>query len=153
MKRSVAALALVLLPLLAGLLAACAAWSYQHAAPGPAPAAAEPPTTAASAQFRALNADAQVGRLRGEAVTTKETLAEAGHYNCCIRPACNLCLLRDGRCTCREVIQTMGPGCGECLQGWIAGKGAVDGVDVRQILEDKLKEVKDKPAAPPPGKR
>ena len=152
MKRSTAAAVLVLAPLLAGGLAACAAYRAQHAASPPAPLrpATEPATAPAGRDFLAQDDPARVARLRGELAATKDSLTRAGQYRCCIRPTCDLCAMHDGKCTCRDVIEMMGPGCGECLEGWLAGRGAVPGVDIRQVLKDRLGP---EPVASPPGHR
>jgi len=153
-KRSLAAVLLVVAPLLAGTLAACAAYRAQHAATPPAPQ--RPRTEAATARagrdFLELDDEARVARLRGELAVTKDSLTRAGQFRCCIRPTCDLCAMHDGKCTCRDVVEMMGPGCGECLEGWLAGRGAVAGVDIRQVLQDRLAPPPAAPA-PPPGQR
>ena len=150
MRRTPLLFALWFLPLaaLVGAGLGCAAYRYQHAA---APAPIRPDvleSTAPSAQFRALSPDAQAACVRGELVAAKEAAAKRGEYSCCIEPSCDHCLLAEGKCTCRDEVELMGPGCGECMQGWLEGRGAVAGVDVWQVLEQRVEEHRH--ASPPP---
>ena len=150
MRRSPLLFALWFLPLaaLVGAGLGCAAYRIQHTA---APAPVRPDvleSTAPSAAFRALSADSQAARVRGELAAAKESAAKRGEYSCCIEPSCDHCLLADGKCTCRDEVELMGPGCGECMQGWIEGRGAVDGVDVWQVLEQRLHEHRQSSAPP-----
>lgn len=130
-----------------GLLIGCAAYQAQHAgstraeAPGDAPAAA-----AAPAAFRAQDGRAQLAEVKGELDHLKHELHARGQYDCCVEPACNECLLRDGECHCREVIESEGPCCGECTGAWVAGRGAVEGIQAWEVLERK-KELVNRPAS------
>jgi hypothetical protein len=127
-------------------LAACAAYEAQHAPPPPSSpgnpdaelAAILPPEGA----FSELTPDGQVARIRGEVEETRTALAEQGKYSCCVRPACNECLLKHGQCHCRDHIHQQGP-CGECTQGWLDGRGTVEGIDAGELLERKLKSTDD----------
>lgn len=123
-------------------LTGCAAFRYQHAhAPAPQVAATQVagPVQPPTAEFRKLRSDAQTAQVRGEAEETKQNLATQGHYACCIKPACNECLLRRGECHCRDLVQRQTP-CGECTQAWINGRGAVDGVNAADLVKRKEQE-------------
>jgi hypothetical protein len=123
-------------------LAGCAAYTYQHAAE-PAhrtQAAAAVAVRPAPPEFKRLRSDAQTAQVRGEAEETKDNLAAQGHYSCCIKPACNECLLRRGECHCRDLVMKDSP-CGECTQAWIDGRGTVDGVKPIDLLKRKEQAV------------
>jgi hypothetical protein len=124
---------------LALALAACAAYEAQHAPP-PTSAAASPGNPDAELAAILPPPDSQLTRIRGEVDETREALAEQGKYSCCVRPACTECLLKHGECHCRDHIHQQGP-CGECTQGWIEGRGTVEGMDAKNLLERKLKRV------------
>jgi hypothetical protein len=129
---------------LALTLAACAAYQAQHTPPAPSAAAASPGNPDAelaailppSGAFSELTTDGQIARIRGEVEQTRDVLAEEGKYACCVQPACTECLLKHHQCHCREHIHQQGP-CGECTQGWIEGRGAVEGIDARDLLARK----------------
>ena len=123
---------------LALALAACAAYEAQHA-PLPTSVAASGNPDAALAAILPPP-DSQITRLRGEVEESREALAEQGKYACCVRPACSECLLKHGQCHCRHHIHQQGP-CGECTQGWVEGRGTVEGIDARNLLERKLKDL------------
>jgi hypothetical protein len=55
-------------------------------------------------------------------------IKKAAPHACCVKPGCDLCLLRKGKCTCAEDVKAGRGGCGECQAGWTAGRGAVPGV-------------------------
>jgi hypothetical protein len=159
-KRSHLVPALLVLALvLAALAAACAAVRQQHA---PAASAVEeppelPPATPASETFKGLSSDQQLAEVRGEVQATKRALREAGKYECCVMPACNQCLLKDGECHCRRAVEKEGgPCCGECTEAWLEGRGVVEGIDPWELLERKKKEQSGKPEAEgekPPAKQ
>jgi hypothetical protein len=123
--------------LVAATLFACTAFRAQHAgrraAPAPAPAEESP-----AAAFTELGTDRQLARVRGEVSAAQRNLAQAGHYSCCVEPACNECLLKRGECHCRDLVRQSGP-CGECTEAWIEGRGVVAGVNARDLLERKKK--------------
>jgi hypothetical protein len=125
------------------VLAACAAYQTQHLAAVPAPSADSHETAPAAVrptgEFSELAPDGQIARVRGEVEMTKAVLAQQGRYSCCIKPACTECLLKYGQCHCRDVVRKEGPCCGECTEGWIEGKGTVEGVTAWELLERKKK--------------
>ncbi|HEY0554893.1 MAG TPA: hypothetical protein VGG20_11545 [Thermoanaerobaculia bacterium] len=131
------------------LLTACAAYQAQHAPPPAAPSAAGEPGEALpeaahpEGNFTALSDGAQISRIKGEVEQTKANLAQKGQYACCVRPACTECLLKYGHCHCRDAVRKAGPCCGECTEGWIEGKGAVEGVTAWEVLERKKKILED----------
>lgn len=138
--------------LAAGLLAACAAYQYQHRDLGaPAPATAGE-TAAAPAEFRELTDERQVARVRGEVEEAKANLARKGKYACCVHPSCNQCLLQYGECGCRHAVEKEGgPCCGECTEAWIEGRGAVEGISALELLERKKRSIQEKGQEKPPA--
>ena len=52
---------------------------------------------------------------------------------CCVKPGCDLCLLRKGSCSCAADVKAGRGSCGECQGGWAAGRGALSGVKANQI--------------------
>jgi hypothetical protein len=121
----------------------CTAYRHQHA---PAPrsgsesAAATIATAAAGAEFRALATADQLGRLRGETAELKARLDAEGRYGCCVEPSCNQCLHQRGECPCHHEVEADGP-CGECTQAWAEGRGAMPGIDARELLLRKLRQL------------
>ena len=120
----------------------CTAYRQQHAPapPAAASAAATDATTAAGAEFRALGTGDQIGRLRGETAELKARLDAEGRYSCCVEPSCNECLHRRGECHCHHEVERDGP-CGECTQAWAEGRGAMPGIDARELLLRKLRQL------------
>ena len=108
------------------LLAACAAYQAQHAAPA-----------GSGGHDHAPPSDARITRIQGEVEQVKADLARQGRYACCVEPPCTQCLLKYGECHCREAIRKEGPCCGECTEAWIEGRGAVEGVTAWELLERK----------------
>jgi hypothetical protein len=140
---------------LALVLAACAAYQSQHhrpaAPPAPVDTVAAPAAVPPSGEFTALPVDLQIGRIRGEVSEVKARLAQQGSYACCVDPPCNQCLLKFGRCRCREGVRQHGPFCGECAEGWMAGRGIVEGVDAKELLgRNRQSPGKDGVSEPPP---
>lgn len=135
------ALAVMAAALLAAAVVACAAYRHQHGGGGGSRAQSEeaglPPKARPSPEFRGLRDAAQLARVAGEVEEVKRNLATAGRYACCIRPWCSECLLRRGECHCRLDLKQRGPCCGECAQGWREGRGALQGLDVRELLKKK----------------
>ena len=70
---------------------------------------------------------------RQERDAYKEELNKAGFYDCCVKPACNMCLYEAEECPCAELVKKGDGVCGECHKGWQKGKGAVQGVDPKTI--------------------
>jgi hypothetical protein len=70
----------------------------------------------------------------------KKKLADAGHYSCCTKPSCDTCARVNGSCACAENVKAGKGACGECVEGWKAGRGDVDGVkaeDVKLLASDR----------------
>ncbi len=122
---------------LALLLVACAAYQAQHqkAAPRTEPQDGGPAAVPPSGEFNELQPDAQIARVKGEVEEVKTGLSQQGRYSCCVDPPCNQCLLKYGECHCRDVIRKGGSACGECNEGWIEGRGIVEGVNAADLLE------------------
>jgi hypothetical protein len=62
-----------------------------------------------------------------------EVKGELGMYSCCLAPACNFCALATGMCPCGDNVKSDQGVCGECLLGWAAGQGAIDGINVADV--------------------
>ena len=119
-------------------VSACSVYRYQHApvaSPPPSPPAETAPVTD---EFRAQEVAAQLAETRGEILAIKASLEQAGKYSCCVAPSCNHCLLAHGECDCHHQVSESGP-CGECMQGWIEGRGELPGTDAAEILARKLR--------------
>lgn len=139
-KPSIRLLAL----LMSLLLTACAAYQAQHTPPravaaGPEDTAALLEAVRPPGDFTSLGDEAQISRIKGEVEQSKGNLSYKGQYSCCVHPACSQCLLKYGHCHCRETVRRNGPPCGECTEAWIEGRGIVEGVTAREILERKAK--------------
>ncbi len=63
----------------------------------------------------------------------KKKLAAQGRYNCCVRPACDLCARTTGSCACAVHVAKGLGACGECYGGWQAGRGSLKGVDRKSV--------------------
>jgi hypothetical protein len=65
----------------------------------------------------------------------KRVLAEAGSYSCCVRPGCDMCAF-EADCPCGgevlKVPKNQGV-CGQCVDGWHAGHGAMEGVNMADV--------------------
>lgn len=129
------ALAVVLVLVALAVISGCAAYQAQHAGTGPAASHEHHKMQPPSSLFTMKSSEEKLAQIHGEMEETKQSLAEEGKYACCIRPACNQCLLRFGVCRCRKAIQEQGLGCGECMEGWKEGRGTVEGVTPAELLE------------------
>lgn len=138
-------------------LLACAAYQAQHQAAKPPAASSEAAPVAVNpkGEFSELRPDLQIARVKSELKEIKDGLAQQGAYSCCVDPSCTECLLRRGHCPCRDMVRKKGVPCGECTQGWVQGRGIVEGVDSKDLVERSRKAAdeanpKDTEAAPPP---
>ena len=66
-------------------------------------------------------------------VALRDSLLRNGLYDCCIKPGCDHCILKDGRCDCYENIRKSDPICGECLRGYKEGKGKLKLVSIPEL--------------------
>ncbi len=46
-------------------------------------------------------------------------------HTCCAKPSCDACALRQGGCACGAQVKAGYGGCGECVESWQAGLGAI----------------------------
>lgn len=72
----------------------------------------------------------KLAQIRTDLVEVKSKL---GMYSCCLAPACNFCALATGMCPCGDNVKKDEGVCGECLLGWAAGQGAIDGIDPADV--------------------
>lgn len=134
MHRSTALRCLALIAALG--LAACAAFQAQHARHA-APMGSEAlPSEEPAPEFKELATATQLARVRGEVEEARWNLGSEGKYACCVEPPCSQCLLNHGECQCRAAVREKGhPCCGECTEGWVEGRGVVEGVSVPELVE------------------
>jgi hypothetical protein len=76
-------------------------------------------------------ADLEAARTAMDAA--KARLAADGRYSCCTKPSCDTCARVNGSCNCAANVEAGKGACGECVEGWKAGRGALDGVEPDQI--------------------
>jgi hypothetical protein len=65
----------------------------------------------------------------------KKLLKEKGYYNCCIEPDCRMCVLELEECFCEKNVKKKRPVCGECYDGWQAGKGRIKGIKTEDVIK------------------
>lgn len=70
----------------------------------------------------------------------KQKLAAQGRYACCIKapagakaPGCDLCAKENDSCRCGSSLAQGRGVCGECLQGWQSGRGAMALIDKSHV--------------------
>jgi hypothetical protein len=56
-----------------------------------------------------------------------------GKVNCCTRPSCETCVEKFGKCTCLDDLKAGKPICGECIQGYKAGKGKLKLITIPKL--------------------
>jgi hypothetical protein len=99
------------------------------------------PTT--NDQRPTIDGQGPIGRERAALDAAKRIMAEEGRYSCCVRPGCDSCA-RAGGCPCGENLVGTDAGgasggvCGECLDGWHAGRGAFAGVDPHSVMLEAM---------------
>lgn len=93
--------------------------SGQPPAPAPIPVAASPAE--------------RLEKIKAELAEVKLAVANEGNYLCCVKPACDWCLLHEGECECRENLEAKKEVCPGCGLGWHNGQGVVKGVKASQV--------------------
>ncbi len=78
--------------------------------------------------LKPTKAQRDIEALRKKLEQSKKTLAAEGKYKCCMKPGCDLCIRENGSCNCAENVKAGKGACGQCQEGWLAGRGAVKGV-------------------------
>lgn len=134
-------------------LFACAAYQAQHQ-PAKPPAGTQeiaPVSVRPEGEFSELRPDLQIARVKGELEEIKTALAQQGAYSCCVDPPCTQCALRPGECHCRDQVRKHGAACGECTHGWVEGRGIVEGVNAKELVE-RSRRVEDEAIAKEAGK-
>ncbi len=63
----------------------------------------------------------------------KAKLTAEGKYACCVKPTCDMCAAANGSCNCAVNVSQGKGSCGECLEGWQSGKGALKGIDAKKV--------------------
>ncbi|MEE2708283.1 MAG: hypothetical protein VYA69_01635 [Gemmatimonadota bacterium] len=72
-------------------------------------------------------------QVKGDLAKVKMAAANEGDYLCCVEPACDWCLLKEGECTCRINLEEGGEVCAGCGLGWHNGNGIIDGVKADDV--------------------
>jgi hypothetical protein len=70
----------------------------------------------------------------------KRVLVQEGRYSCCVRPGCDMCAF-EGNCPCGgELLKgAKNEGvCGQCVDGWHAGHGALEGVEMAHVHHGEM---------------
>ena len=75
-----------------------------------------------------------IEQARKALTAVKKKQAASGHYQCCVKPSCDLCAATTGSCNCAANAAAGKGTCGECLAGWENGRGAVKGVSAKTML-------------------
>jgi hypothetical protein len=87
----------------------------------------DPRTATEKADFQSRNSLEQLAQLNAELVAMKKQLGDEDLYACCIYGGCNMCPLGEAQCACRKNLEAGESVCVECKDGWVAGKGSVEG--------------------------
>ena len=53
--------------------------------------------------------------------------------NCCVKPSCDVCVEKFGRCNCLEDLKAGRPICGQCIEGYKHGKGKLKLISIPGI--------------------
>ena len=77
------------------------------------------------------DAKQQIQAARAALKDAKHTLGET--MDCCMEPACDFCALAIEKCPCGANIKAGKPICGNCADGWEAGRGDVPNIDKSKI--------------------
>jgi hypothetical protein len=97
-------------------------------------------------------ASPQLKEGRSKMDAAKAKLAKEGKYNCCTKPSCDMCARTAGKCECAKHVAAGHGACGECLEGWQAGLGKVNGVEAKELrlllpaersIEDQLARIEE----------
>ena len=72
-------------------------------------------------------------QVKGDLAKVKIAAANEGDYLCCVEPACDWCLLKEGECTCRINLEEDHEVCAGCGLGWHNGNGIIDGVKADDV--------------------
>jgi hypothetical protein len=67
-------------------------------------------------------ADSDLKTAKAKLAAAKKTLQAKGRYACCVKPSCDLCLRKNGSCTCASNVMRGLGACGECMAGWKNGR-------------------------------
>ncbi len=84
-------------------------------------------------QLKPTKAQAKIDAARKKLEALKKTLTAEGKYKCCVKPGCSLCIRTNGSCNCAENVKAGKGSCGECQEGWLAGHGAVKGINKNSL--------------------
>jgi hypothetical protein len=85
-------------------------------------------------------AEADLRAAKAKLAAAKKDLQAKGRHACCVKPACDLCMRRNGSCACAANVARGLGACGECMAGWRAGRGSIAKVEsnsVRLLTSDK----------------
>lgn len=63
----------------------------------------------------------------------RDSLRNAGQYDCCVKPGCMECIASLDSCGCYIAIKQNDPICGECLNGYREGRGKLKLVSIVEL--------------------
>ena len=73
--------------------------------------------------------------LQGLTQATKDSLvqvlADEGRYLCCVKPGCEYCIKKFGRCEC--YVKKNDPICGQCYDGYKEGRGKFKLINLNEL--------------------
>jgi hypothetical protein len=90
-----------------------------------------------SPETRALLEAAKRTRSEADLLAARRALAQEGRYSCCITGGCTECLI-EGVCACGPNLLAKEGVCRECVAGWKVGVGKFEGIDPKEIKEEKM---------------
>lgn len=82
----------------------------------------------------------QVATAKADVEIAKASLTRDGKFKCCVKPACDWCVLKANGCACADMIDAGQPVCPECGLGWKNGRGSIPDVqpsEVKNVLETR----------------
>ncbi|MFQ5605101.1 MAG: hypothetical protein ACE5HS_17695 [bacterium] len=80
-----------------------------------------------------LTLEERLANIKKDIHLAKEELDLKDKYDCCISPACDWCLLKEGSCDCRDNLRDGKAVCPGCGLGWHNGRGKLRGVTASQV--------------------
>jgi len=78
-------------------------------------------------------ASAELKAARAKLDDAKKKLAAQGKYSCCLKKSCDICARQNGSCNCAANVAAGKGACGECQEGWVAGRGGMKGIDPKSV--------------------
>lgn len=78
-------------------------------------------------------------RTKSEAdlLEARKALAKEGRFSCCISGGCTECM-KEGACACGPNLLAKDGVCKECVEGWKAGAGKFEGIDLKEVRLEQM---------------